>query len=159
MEWFDDDSLDLSPGLLEHVVGMAHQETADIEDFFGMQYDPVDNAAAGEVADKAGKRTEEMQEAESRPKKRLCSGEAMEGVAREAASFIQRFAEACTGSALVPQPVSEDEARGLSGKGAMFVLSLPLMWLPHTPWCVSRSTYSASAGSRHRSRGIEKDFL
>ena len=123
MEGFDDDSLDLSPGLLEHVVGMPHQETADIEDFFGMEYDPGDNAAAGDAADKGGKRSEEMQEVESRPEKRPCSSEATEGVAREAASFIQRFAGACTGSALVPQPIEEDEARKLSGNGAMFVLS------------------------------------
>ena len=125
MEGFDDDTLDLSPGLVEHLEEMSNQRTGDIEEFVG----DYGQAEAGDVVEAVagtGKRRAEAQEVESRPSKRLCPNVAVKGVAQEAAGFIWRFAGAYTWIVFVPDPVKKEEVKKLSNEGAMFVLSTTL---------------------------------
>ena len=88
MEGFDDDNLDLSSGLVDHLEDMSNQRTGDIEEFFG-EYGQAEGGDAVEAAIGTGKRRAEVQEVESRPAKRPHPIEAVECVAQEAAGFIQ----------------------------------------------------------------------
>ena len=125
MEGFDDDNLDLSPGLVEHPEEMSNQRTGDIEEFFG-EYGQAEAGNAVEAAVGAGKRRPEVQEVESCPGKRPCPNETAESLAQEAAGFIRRFADAYTGTVFVPNPVEQEEVKKLSNPGAMSVLSIAL---------------------------------
>ena len=87
MEGPDDDSLNLSPGHLQHLEELSSHELGDMDDFFGT-YGEAETDAVVEVVSKAIKRKPEGQEAESHPVKRPCPNEAAEAVAQEAAQFI-----------------------------------------------------------------------